>query len=337
MKVRWLLLILLIPSGFPRAAAAERDPASEIDDFLKSYREARARLLSQYESCRAAGVMTDTLTDRGASSPRRLVVQEYEYAVTGANERLATKQGKATLGGEDQSSSYPEGIILRRGTQLYALKGSTEGGDYSLVFRGGDLSAGVRDLDKNRGRFFRPTCDAPGFNLPVFLDKPELSIQSVKPETRNGEALVRVDYTVTLKVPKAPIQRAWCLLKPDSDWSLREFETVYEGGTTPYSYSGVVNYAPGSDPVPKFKSVQQKLTLPGSVQVTDFTYDRFDFADSPASEFSLARYGLGEVEAPPSRPTNRLPLWFGGIAAITLILSVWLRVVAKRRGRASAA
>jgi hypothetical protein len=331
MKVRWLSIILVIHS------VAVRAPASEVDEFLKSYREARARLLSRYERCRASGVMTDTLTDVGASSPRRRMVQEYEYVRMGDDEKIIFKIREATIGGEDKLKDYSAGTLIRRGSRVYAVKGSTEEGNYSLAYRGGtDDPISVRELDRYRRRFFRPTCDAPGFNLPVYLDKPELSVKSVKPVTRDGESLVRVDYTVRLSDPKLPLQRAWCLLRPDWDWSLREFETTY-GSASPFSYSGVVSYEPGSGPAPKPKAIQLKYTLPGSVQVTDFPYDRFDFVESPAKDFSLAPYGLGEVESPPSRPKNRLLLWFGGIALVALILSVWLRVVMMRRGRGSPA
>lgn len=322
MKTRRLSIIVLILLGAARASA------SEVDEFLKSYRESRIRLLTRYENCRATGVETETVTKPGVAAPVRRFVQEYEYTRTGVDEKLSVKTREAMIDGEDKLDLYPSGTIIRRGDRLYAVKRSIESGDFSLVVLGSIDDPRIRDLNRNRDRLFHPTCDGPGFNLPLFLDKPELSIQSVKEENRDGESLVRVDYTITHKTPKAPVQRAWCLLRPDLDWSLREFETIYEG-SVPFSYSGVVSYEPG--PSPKPKTLQQKLILPGSMQVYDFSYDRFDFVKSPAKDFSLAVYGLGEVESLPSKPKNHLPYWFGGVAAIALILSLWLRIVANRR------
>jgi len=339
MPIRWLSIVLLIPFVAVRATGLE------VDEFLKSYREARSRWLSRYERCRVSGVMTETITATDPSIPTQRLVQACEYVRMGDDEKLVLRGPReAMIGGEDKRELYPAGTMIRRGSRLYAVKGPTEEGDYSLAFRGrtDDLPPKSGELEKFRGRFFRPACEAPGFNLPVFLidlDHPGLSIQSVEPVTRDGESLVRVDYTVRLNDPKPSLQKASCLLNPDWDWSLREFETAYETtyegvGSFSYSYSGVVDYEPGSGAVPQPQAIHLKYTTPTSVQTTDFSYTRFDFEESSADEFSLAPYGLGEIETPLARPTNRLPYVFGGIAAIALILSIWLRITSRRRGRA---
>ena len=82
-------------------------------------------------------------------------------------------------------------------------------GGYSAAFRGDAKNSKTanNELDKNRGRFFRPSCEAPGFNLPVFLDKPELSIQSVRSEDRDGKRLTRVEYTIKHPDPKRVTER----------------------------------------------------------------------------------------------------------------------------------
>jgi len=68
-----------------------------------------------------------------------------------------------------------------------------------------------------------------------------------------------------------------------------------------------------------------------------FDYDRFDLGEGPPEDFSLAAYGLGEIEVPPGRPQNRLPLYFGAVAVVAFILSIWVLLAIARRKRAEAA
>jgi hypothetical protein len=313
-------------------------PADEMGAFLKSYREARAHLIDQHERCRVSGVSTEELIPRGSAVPTRRMVQKVEYTRVGDNEKLVITPRETRIDGQEKSEAVSAGVIIRRGSNLYAVKGPGDDGGYSLAFRGD--ANNPKELQKNRGRFFRPSCEAPGFNLPVFLDKPELSIQSVRSEDRDGERLTRVEYTIQHRDPRAPTQKAWCLLKPDSGWSLRAFETNY-GGNQPYSYSGEVEYAgnKGNGIVPRAKTVRLQITMPASVMTNRFDYDRFDLGEGPPEDFSLAAYGLGEIEVPPGRPQNRLPLYFGAVAVavVALILSIWVRLAIARRKRAEAA
>jgi hypothetical protein len=315
-------------------------PADEVDAFLKSYREGRAHLVDQHERCRVSGVSTEELIPRGSAVPTRRMVQKFEYTRVGDNEKLVITPRETRFDGQEKSDAASAGVIIRRGSKLYAVKGPGDDGGYSLAFRGDLNNPKVmnNELQKNRGRFFRPSCEAPGFNLPVFLDKPELSIQSVRSENRDGERFTRVEYTIQHRDPKAPIQKAWCLLDPDSGWSLHAFETNY-GGSQPYSYSGEVEYEgeKGKGIVPRPKTVRLQITMPPSVMTNRFDYDRFDLREGPPEDFSLAAYGLGEIEVPLGRPQNRLPLYLGAVAVVALILSIWVRLAIARRKRAEAA
>ena len=50
----------------------------------------------------------------------------------------------------------------------------------------------------------------------------------------------------------------------------------------------------------------------------------------PDSEFTLAAYGLGDVEQPPGAPTNTLPYWAFGFAIVAMAISVVLKRMARQ-------
>ena len=48
------------------------------------------------------------------------------------------------------------------------------------------------------------------------------------------------------------------------------------------------------------------------------------------------RYGLGEIEVPPTRHQNRLPVYFGAVVVVAAILSLWVCLAIARKRRSEA-
>jgi hypothetical protein len=79
----------------------------------------------------------------------------------------------------------------------------------------------------------------------------------------------------------------------------------------------------------------QALTIEGARR---YEISRFEFAATPAQEFTLAAFGLGDFREPSGRHVSRVPYYAGAIALIAFFAAIALRQIARasRRGREGA-
>jgi len=304
MKIAFVLVF--ISASFPAGSAT----ASDVDDFRREYGEAVAALRDHYRHSRAAGTLNETHRLPGELKSSREIVRKIHYVCQGDSEKMTDSTVKYEVQGKPQEILASEVVFIGTPGRRLAIKQPQPGNSYSLaeVASPGTGSIAESEPERLRKRFFEPAISLPGFHLPRLLGSPESSIDRVTRESRDGKTLVRVNYTIRPTDKNRPIQRGWALLQPDAGWSLQEFEAKTDGNA-PVTYRGSVTYKPGVGQVPTPVLCKSDiLYATGGTQSSVFSYEFFERATTPQSEFTLDAYGLGDADAPPSRR----PLLFCG-------------------------
>ena len=134
------------------------------------------------------------------------------------------------------------------------------------------------------------------------------------------------------------VLRGWMIFEPEKNWAIREYEIQGTSSKFPdylFSYSGMIRYGNGGDGFPMPEEVTfRATTFQSGMEVArdehHFQAERLSTDPIPDSEFTLAAYGLGDVEQPPGAPTNTLPYWAFGFAIVAMAISVVLKRMARQ-------
>ena len=150
-------------------------------------------------------------------------------------------------------------------------------------------------------------------------------------------------------------RQGWILVVPNDGWAIREYQVQYANLSTgklrPVGTAGVVDYqaSDAGSRVPKHVTIRHLIKLedgkkeeklPSGVVLHDgeqlsvetFEFDHFDFTAEPESSFTLAAFGLPDVQRQGSTPRGRSTgLWFLASAAVSLLVALLLKEYARRR------
>ena len=144
------------------------------------------------------------------------------------------------------------------------------------------------------------------------MGTPRFRVKAIRPKAVDGRTLTEIDVEV-VHDPNVPVNFTWTItgtltLDPDRDLALRSYRLQSQyfpkdgKATIPFVSIGTVEYQPGPGPAtPKRIEFRygQDPEKPVVTRIVDVT--RWDHEPTPAAEFTLDHYGLGDAPKPEAK------------------------------------
>jgi hypothetical protein len=282
------------------------------EEFLAEYGPAAARLQEFYSNLRLSAVLTNTAWPNAASN----IQEEVVFRGGRGSLRLDRTTSQGRRPGTAVSVATPArsfDVFARPGQSSYALE---------------DLSARYADTVEGM-RLWYPLMAAPyGFLDGRIIDLikfDELTITRLERTTdEQGAALATLHYERHRKVKGKPAASyGWLTFYPDRCWALRE----HSWGTKDPNERRIrtlLDYAGDEEDVPLLKRAEywdergpppRKRSLVQTFEVTELVP-----GPVPANEFSLAAFGLPDIEQAAPSGLPYLIVFLGILALVAGIL-----------------
>jgi hypothetical protein len=343
-------LLVTVTHG-PAAAFSQADAESESlppSDFLRRYRDVLKRQMERYHDVRADGKISgrtelpkrtsqgkDTSQKRPASSP---VFRSFSLVRSGVNEKLHLVR----TGG----SAPVDGVAVNAGSHAFRVRRGTPGGPFML-----DRSETKNETWKMTEVLRRKVLDAPyspaGLReFPAYVVDPQFQVTQVVRTAGPEGPTIKFSFRYLPNVPKTkPNLEGWVRLEGASDWVIRDYELsatwwmldkAKKRVESVAQHSGSILYKQTHGvPVPaEIRHSEHRKS--GFIDESVYQIDDFQLGPTPAEEFTLAAYGLGDFERPTERATNRSTHYVVLFGATALVMSLVLAAIARfRRERPS--
>jgi len=322
-----ILVLVLFPAG---SVASDLSP----DTFLKEYRDALKQLQSAYSTVQIEGIIVRSNIDKTSKKLEDNLTLRFSLDRSGKKNRFIH------VVGEDGTRAYKKDLFVVGSGQDFHLQQIDGPHSNYRIFRLIDINN-----DKTSVNFIYKTIVAESAlsvssNLITkLIDSDSFKIKSVQRVPHGPEMLVRVEFDYKSDDPQEIYYLSgWMLLDPERSWAVRSHEVRFDYPPPNKFYAvakGNVRYRSDGDeiPLPEELTFSQQYFQPdGTSSETrwHFQAERLSTDPIPDSEFTLAAYGLGDVEQPPGAPTNTLPYWAFGFAAVALGISVVLKRMARQ-------
>ncbi len=238
-------------------------------------------------------------------------------------------------------------VMVNDGNRFFRVHRASPGDLYALgeITENGDAIRTPRPTP----RLLReaPNCPWSYSEFPSYVSSQDFKIKEI---TRTSDA-ARPEFKLVFSYQPADASKlrmeGWLQLDPGARYVLTAYDiqvitrppgrgdvVVQQSGTTRYtSQNGV--------PVPAHASYrrEERSKLGTGIEEAEFELDRFTLETTPDEEFTLAAFGLGDFESPPTTPHSRFGYYALAVAVALAAVSVVLWRLAKRtrRGQAGAA
>jgi len=153
-----------------------------------------------------------------------------------------------------------------------------------------------------------------GTMLSDMVGSPGFLLKGVTQSVREGDPLIRVDFefaeTGSKDAPRNMKMHGFMVVDPSRSMALREYDLQSESMSKPglAVHATGRNYYSREKGLPKPTKVISELTYSTKNVIRNvFEVERWDYERTPAQDFSLAAYGLGDTRRPSTR-------WSYGIA-----------------------
>ena len=304
------------------------------DVFLRDYQDALKRLQADLDHGRIKGKMKENLTITGKNDPIRDRIYKFEYKRNGENvEKLTFDNGV---------SQYEQRVYVFSKTPFWISRKS-ESHNYSLNDYGPFPSVFKVFLDDHKRLSFSASYSIGNEYVHIMMESGRFVVRKATRITQNDKPLIRVEFDHTPADPKTQIygMTGWFLVDPAHNWAVVEHEVKKNDLVNPKDkqvnevISGSVRYSnrEGCTLFPEDVSLTILSLLPDGRKFErryQFQLEECSTDPIPDSEFTLAAYGLGDVEQPPGAPTNTLPYWAFGFAIVAMAISVVLKRMARQ-------
>jgi hypothetical protein len=342
-------LLVIVTNGssaaFPQVGV-EGDALSS-SDFLSRYRDVLDRQRVRYHDARVDGKISgrmdrpkkasqdkNTKQTRPDSSPDSI---SFSMVRSGVNEKLHFVRTGRSPADRVVVSAGPHAFRVRRGSpnEPYTLSRSEtkDKGD-----------AGWRMTEKLRPRVLdAPYLPAGLLDFPAYVMDPHFQVKQVVRTMGSGGPAIRFFFRSLPNGPKKPNLEGWVRLEGASDWVIRDYELEATWSlldqekkrvdrVNKHSGSIVYTQKDGVSVPSEIRYTERRST--GTVEENVFQIDNFTLGATPAEEFTLAAFGLGDFERPMARATNRGSYYLAILGATVLIISFILAAIARsRRGQ----
>ena len=334
------LLLLFCVVKHPCFAFATDDLSPE--KFLQEYREA----VSQYQAANSIVQIEGTMT---INHQRKSKEKEYNDSRTAKLNYSSINESEMiiidTRREDDQNDSQRSITVLGRDRNFILARMSSK-----EPYR---IQEFISDSKAMRSKLAFPylgyTVDSP-FTLGRISILPMIEsgdFKFVKIEKLGNKNQERVQVTFDYKrdtfkdtgeYRNTGIYRGHMIFDPQNSWVLCEYNFEMTLIKTPEArvvVSGINRYGSEGSRFPLPEEVTGTVTTfqSGKEIMRDeyhFQAERLSTDPIPDSEFTLAAYGLGDVEHPPGAPTNTLPYWAFGFAIVAMAISVVLKRMAQQ-------
>ncbi len=305
--------------------AVREDGQSTPENFLQQYR-------------RIVGDLDVTYRDvvvEGVSGTSRLT--QFTYASSGENEKLRIRR---------EEPKYFDRVFVSSGNHRFIVRRPTSEGPYfveNLVNTDEDWEIMKEHRIWVRGAAYH-LAGVP--NYPKLVNSSNFAIKQITQVSEAGSSLLNIEFEyANSRDAKEPKLEGWFRLDPGLGWVIRSYnykrrysilkgkkagqESVsrVEGWTTYKSEKG--------KPVPA--EIQMKVTAPnGNLRREEhFTISKFLLESAPPGDFSLAAFGLGDLERTAGQNETRKSYWTAAIALAAFLMSLLLfgvgRAIRKQR------
>jgi hypothetical protein len=313
-----VVLCCCLPA-FP-VRAATRDGEVDPAGFVTEYRRAVQVFRDAYRDIQVEGFVTSQVERRfsnpSSKNSRNVVVREFAYASTGGNQKMrvvtmerngaAKDEQTKAVGGAAPKSSI-EAVQVHAGDHTFVVRRTKSDVPYELV-----RSRLARSLDAEYEASRREIVDAPfcPANLSEFPDcvwSPEFKVQEVTRVTNVDGSLVKARFEYLPTDKQRHPMRGWIALDPVMNWAVRNYEIeIHYPNARPEAVKlvGWVRYKKQQAVV---VPLEMSCTSTASNKQVTLESDRklgilkFEFAVTPAVEFTPAAYGLRDSDLPSAK------------------------------------
>ena len=313
--------------------AAPQARASDVAAFLADYRGAVKQQMARRTSFEVEGVFVEVRTQKPpAVSPDRSV-REFIYTHNATHEKLQSHFTEKTRAVQ----SLGEVTVYVQGPERnFWLNKPASGGDFAITLMQSPTATSQDPINRQRGFLINAWSNLGTYSIATLLDSPGFKVERVEPE---GD-LIGVDFSFRPDDPKKQNQlmaghfvvdpaqgmairrqevRRWVSAKPDLVQVVRS-EATYRMA------DGIA--LPDEVDLQFFRSNQ-----PPSDHL-HFKASRVSTAPVPDSTFTLAAFGLGDLEKPAPRSRFDFTYWAVGLAGVAFALSLFLKWRSRNLARA---
>jgi len=302
--------------------------------FLVDYRAAVERLHAASREIHVEGVLTNT----SLSAKTSKVKLENRAHVS-----LTSSGGCQKLRIFNDSGRYVDRVMVACGGQGFVVRSQSTGSPYFIerdAVPGSFLAHMARTSSVTTESMFSIYQKS----LHDFVKSKSFSVEHVSEVEQNGETLVKMEFKHALENVRASHMSGWVLLDPSRSLAIREYDVnssleVQGPGGAPrarsYHLVGRIQYSDEKG-IARPTDVLTEMRVDDTINRSIFQPTRWDYGPTPSEKFTLAAYGLGELERPPGRPTNRFALGAILIAAVALAIGLFLKYLSLRARKPSA-
>ncbi len=347
--VSWVFIVLV--SGLN---PVDRLGAAEIstDEFLRQYRSAVMERAKSEKALHIEGVLTRTFTgprQDGVNKKAQSEALDKEKIAPTAKDRIeSAKTVKSTIiyMRKDDHKIYHIMNLQRKDVDYLERVVIITSPDHGFLLRrqapNGDfyLENGTPETSYKRWLtdFEKPVVDAPYSLVTTLIEpilfSPSFRIQKLDESRVDGKSLVTIQFTASLQsVPTQKTQvrsefSGSIVVAPGNSHALTSYKVdvqITRSGKTVQTVSeqldGHIAYKDdASTPIPT--EIVSTEVVNGRKTEYRFEPTRWARDDLPPSTFTLAAYGLGELEKPAVIASNRFSYWAIAVASIAFLSSV---------------
>jgi hypothetical protein len=321
-----LLLVALAELGLISPWALGQESKGPTQTLLNEYRVALKRLQSAHERVHFSGTVHEVMENKG-KPPIRDHYYKIGYSANGRYEKLNEVF---------RFNGFLDRVYVR-GERTFALRRTTEGGIYVLDQLGDLPGSFVTEFQENKNMLVNAAMSISNESIPHLIESPRFKITQC---ARSGPGLTMVRFHCDYGTERPRDQYdmiGWFEVDPARAWSVVEYEVHRKIPGLPKSeqldmlITGKVRYPTKAGPCetyPQQVNVSYLSLIPGGRQFErryEFQAETCSAEPIPAQEFTLAAYGMGDLDRPPASPQNRLAYWAVGLAAIVIGASYVLR------------
>ena len=312
-------------------------PCFAVDDlspekFLQEYREAVKRSKASNSVIQIEG----SLSVRRINKQKENKIEAHiSYALSNERERII--RGVKEEGGEKEFGRMVDVLGCERN---FTLARSSPKETYRILELIPDSKARRSQLETIvLGHSVDSLYSLAGIPIFTMIYSKDFNFTRIEKVHKEGKVQIRVEFEQNLTNPDAlGKRRGWVIFEPNNNYVICEYEFNEIFNKSPeYTvvFSGKNFYTSEGVGVPLPEDVTSTVTtFQSGKEVTrdeyHFQAERLSTEPIPDLEFTLAAYGLGDVEQPPNAPTNTLPYWAFGFAAVALGISVVLKRMARQ-------
>ncbi|WP_148259718.1 hypothetical protein [Isosphaera pallida] len=322
------LLLLFWVADHPCFAVDDLSP----EKFLQEYREAVKQYQTANSIIHIEGTMSQYRTDQSGSSESRDETH-IAYSLVNGRERIILEEKDL----ENQKISVGSVTVLGCDRNFSLVRNSPK-----EAYRIQELV--IPDSKAKRSQLASPyltfSVDTPytlaGLPVSLMIESSEFRFIKIERINKNGNTRVQVEFDYDRSRPgKTSRIRGWVNFDPKNKYSVCEynFTDTVDGANYNYQGNSIYEFDENQVSLPQ-EVVCVETFFQSSKEIWKKEYrfqaERLSTDPIPDSEFTLAAYGLGDVEQPPGAPTNTLPYWAFGFAAVALGISVVLKRMARQ-------